>query len=61
MTYIALFSSGRGYYPHFVEISTFHGYYLHFMDISVFRLWYPRFVEMYKRVVFSVMYEIVFL
>ena len=30
MTYIALFSSGRGYYPHFVEISTFLGYYLHF-------------------------------
>ena len=33
---ITLFSSGRGYYPHFVEIFTFCGYYPHFVDISTF-------------------------
>ena len=39
MTYITLFFSGRGYYPHFVDIirilwiSMFRGYYPHFVDI----------------------------
>ena len=33
MTYITIFSSGCGYYLHFVDISEFHGYYPHFVDI----------------------------
>ena len=39
MTYITLFRSDRGYYPHFVDLhvpwilSAFRGYYPHFVDI----------------------------
>ena len=49
MTYITLFCSDCGYYPHFMDfhvpriLSAFHGYYLHFMDIvdiSAFRGYY---------------------
>ena len=49
MTYITLFRSDHGYYPHFVDIiralliSTFRGYYMHFIgivDISAFRGYY---------------------
>ena len=35
----------RGYYLHFVEISTFRGYYPHFVDIYVLRGYYPYFME----------------
>ena len=40
-----LFFSGRGYYPHFMETSTFHGYYPHLVNVSAFRGYYPHFVE----------------
>ena len=52
MTYIMLFCSDRGYYPHFVDLhvpwilSAFCGYYPHFVDI-IHILWiswiYPHF------------------
>ena len=45
ITYITLFHSDRGCYPHFVEISTFHGYYTYFWDISTFRGNYTHFVD----------------
>ena len=32
-TYIMLFHSDCGYYPHFLDISAFRGYYLYFVDI----------------------------
>ena len=35
----------RGYYPHFVEISTSCGYYLHFLEISMSCGYYPHFVD----------------
>ena len=40
--------SGRGYYPHFTEISTFSEYYPHFVDIRPIcsgREYYPHFTE----------------
>ena len=51
MTQIKLFRSGDGYYPHFVEISTFRRN-IHvpwilseFLDISIFCGYYPHFME----------------
>ena len=51
MTWIMLFCSDCGYYPHFVDtiriflISTFRGYYPHFVDIYAFCGYYPHLVD----------------
>ena len=37
----------RGFYVHFVEISTFRGHYLHFLHRYVVRGYYLHFVEIF--------------